>query len=220
MKRLMNFKWAILLLGLNILSALYFMLILPVDARVPMHWNLQGQIDGWASKSGALLFSYGFAVGLFLLMYLMPFYSPWYKKYQDRMEKIVPGITSILLLFMGALNFYAMWIAKSGFTESSVNMVMILIGALFILIGNILPKVPKNFFIGIKTPWTLTNEEIWYKTHRLGGMLFVLSGIMMILKGLILTQHRMFQEISGGIALIILLFPLLYSFILYRQKAK
>jgi uncharacterized membrane protein len=212
-----QFKWSLILLVINVIVMMYFALELPADARIPMHWNAQGEIDGWTSKLGAVAFHTGGAALLFLLMYLMPYYSPWYKKYEERMERVVPSITNILILFFTVIGGYAMLLAKNPDATDNPNMVLILIGFLFILLGNILPKVPKNFFIGIKTPWTLANDEVWLKTHRLGGGLFVISGFIMILKGLILTENQDFQTLTTVVAMAIVLYPLLHSFILFRR---
>ncbi len=211
-----HFKWSLILLVINVIVMLYFALELPADVRVPIHWNAQGEIDGWTSKLGAVAFHTGGAALLFLLMYLMPYYSPWYRKYEERMERVIPSITNILMLFFTLMGGYAMLLAGSPDETGNPNMVVILIGMLFILLGNILPKVPKNFFIGIKTPWTLASDEVWQKTHRLGGWLFVVSGLIMILKGMILTHNRDFQSATTVIAMAIVLYPLLHSFILYK----
>ncbi len=71
--------------------------------------------------------------------------------------------------------------------------------------------------MGIRTPWTLANEEVWIKTHRLGGWMFVFSGLIMVLNGFILTANKTLQEISGIFALVILLYPVLYSFLIFRK---
>ncbi len=220
MKKLLSFKWAFIIWGLNALSTLYFAWTLPGDVRVPMHWNAVGEIDGWASKAGGLGFSFGISTLLLLLMMLLPYYSPWYKRYRQRMEKVVPGLTAILLLFFSILGFYSLWIARSGNTESSISIILVLTGGLFILLGNIMPKVPKNFFIGFRTPWTLSSEEIWQKTHRIGGFAFVLGGLFMILKGLIWVDNAQYQQISMIGVLVILLYPALYSFLLYLRLNK
>ena len=87
------------------------------------------------------------------------------------------------------------------------------VGLLFVVIGNFLGKVRKNFFIGIRTPWTLASDEVWSRTHRLGGWMFVAGGIVMIVgafAGL---------PVLGVIAVVlaIALYPVLHSFLLYRR---
>ncbi len=219
MTKLSKFKWAILILVLQVIIVFYFAGILPADAKVPMHWNVNNQIDGWTGKTAGLAFGIGMNVFLFLLLYLMPWYSPWYRKYQERNESVLPQLCTTLVFFIALLSSYSLYVAKWG-EPKGVDMIMILIGFLFIFLGNLLPKVPKNFFIGIKTPWTLANEVIWDKTHRLGGIMFVISGIGMIKKGIFFTHNSLFQTTMTVLVFGMLLFPLLYSFILYKKLGK
>lgn len=219
MTRLSKFKWALAILGLQLIVVLYFAGILPADAKVPIHWNIRNQIDGWVGRNVGLAWGIGLNVLMFLLLYLMPWYSPWYRRYEERFERVVPALTAILLFFFGVISVYALYVAKWG-EPQGVNMILVLIGFLFICLGNLLPKVPKNFFIGIKTPWTLANETVWDKTHRLGGILFVVSGLIMILKGFVLAGHAAFQTGSAVLAFGLVLYPILYSFILYKRRGE
>jgi uncharacterized membrane protein len=161
----------------------------------------------------------GLNLALFLLLYLLNWYSPWYQKYAERFEKILPPLTTTLLACFSTLSLYSLYVAKWG-EVPGVKLILILIGLLFIFLGNMLPKVPKNLFVGIRTPWTIANELVWERTHRLGGWLFVLSGIVMILKGLILPGSALFQNVTTVLALGCLLYPMLHSFILYKKLVK
>ncbi|MCB5247432.1 MAG: SdpI family protein [Candidatus Cloacimonetes bacterium] len=219
MTRLKKYKWALLILALHLAGVLWFAARLPADARVPIHWNFQNQVDGWTSRGTGLIWGIGLNVVLFLLLYLLHWYSPWYKKYAERFEKILPPLTTTLLASFSALSLYSLYVAKWG-EVPGVNMVLILIGLLFLFLGNLLPKVPKNFFVGIRTPWTIASDAVWEKTHRLGGLLFVLAGLIMILKGFVLPQNPGFQNITTVLALGCLLYPALHSFILYKKKAR
>lgn len=218
MTKLTNYKWTLLVMLIHFMVLGYFAYSLPSDAQVPMHWNINNEIDSYSSKTSGLLFGLGMSLGMFLLMYLMPLYSPWYRKYEKRFERILPALTTVLVLFLALINVYSLYLAQSKIVPE-IQFILILIGLLFIFLGNLMPKTPRNFFIGIKTPWTLANDDVWQRTHRVGGKLFVLSGIIMILKGLILPHNYAFQQISGVIAMLILLFPLLYSFVIYKEKA-
>lgn len=219
MTRLLNFKWALIVMALHLIVLGYFAFILPVDTQVPMHWNINNEIDGYSGKTSALLFGAGLSLGLFLLMYLMPFYSPWYTKYEKRFESILPSLTTVLILFMALISSYSLYLAKTQ-VMPQIQFILILIGFLFIFLGNLMPKTPRNFFIGIKTPWTLANNDVWQRTHRMGGKLFALSGLILIIKGLILPNHYAFQQISGVAAMLILLLPLPYSFLLYKKRGE
>jgi uncharacterized membrane protein len=194
----------------------YFAYNLPADAQVPTHWNIKNEIDGYSTKTTALLLWSGLSIGLFLLLFLTPWYSPWYKKYEKRFERLLPPLTLVLVLFFALISVYSLYLAQTGVVPE-IQFMLILIGLLFIFLGNLMPKTPRNFFIGIKTPWTLGNEDVWQRTHRLGGWLFAISGLIMIAKGFILLHNSAFQEISGVVAMLILLFPLPYSLYIFKK---
>ena len=216
---ILKFKWSLLIIVLHLVIVAYFAVALPADVRIPMHWNIHNEIDGYSSKTVGLIWGLGFSLGIFLLMYLMPLYSPGWNKYRSRFEHFIPTLTAVLVLFFALIDIYSLYLAKTGIVPR-VQLILVLIGLLFIFIGNLLPKAPRNFFVGIRTPWTISNEDIWRKTHRLGGVIFVISGLIMIFKGFFFTTNQSFQELSGVFAILILLYPLLHSFILYRKIVK
>jgi uncharacterized membrane protein len=93
--------------------------------------------------------------------------------------------------------------------------VFVAVGLLLMVMGNFLGKVRKNFFLGIRTPWTLASDEVWAKTHRLGGWCFVVAGIFMAIMGVITPPSGMPWVI--GIIVAIALIPVVYSYIAYRR---
>ncbi|HNX37771.1 MAG TPA: SdpI family protein [Candidatus Cloacimonadota bacterium] len=220
MQRLLKYKWSLIVIVIQFIVTMFFVAQIPAGTKIPSHWNIQNEIDGWMSLNGALAFGLGLGIGMFLLMFLMPWYSPWYKKYEERFERVLPGLTFILVLFFALLNIYSLYLAWAGIKTAAFRIVFVMIGGLFIMLGNILPKIPKNFFIGIKTPWTLASDDIWQKTHRLGGLLFVISGLVMIVKGFIASGQREIHNLLAVIAFGMLLYPLVYSFILFRKQDK
>ncbi|PKN79519.1 MAG: hypothetical protein CVU48_04970 [Candidatus Cloacimonetes bacterium HGW-Cloacimonetes-1] len=217
MKRLKQFKWALIVLIAHIMIMMFFAVTLPRQTAVPMHWNIAGEIDGWASKYTALSFFLGINIFVFLMLYLTPLYSPWYKKNEERFERILPNLTTILVSFLGLISALSMYIAKTENRELSVNILMLLIGFMFIALGNLMPKVPRNFFIGIRTPWTIANDEVWLRTHRIGGVTFVISGILISLKSFILINSATFQTAVMAAAFVILMYPIAYSFVIYKK---
>jgi uncharacterized membrane protein len=204
---------------LHLAAVIWFAVELPSDAKVPFHWNIKNEIDGWTGKTFGLWWGIGINFVMFLLIYLMHWYSPWYKKYSERFEKVLPALTLTLITCFSVLSLYSLAIAKWGDLQG-MNIIMVLIGLLFIFLGNLLPKVPKNFFVGIRTPWTLADESVWDRTHRLGGMLYVIAGVLMLVKGFLLAGNSVFQIGSAIIALALLLYPLVYSFIIYKKLGK
>lgn len=220
MKRLLRYKWSIVVIILHLIVMAWFLGQLPAEARVPSHWNARGEIDGWMSRSGSIIFGMSMSLGIFLLLYMMPLYAPRYRKHKDRLEKLLPWLSFVLVLFFALINIYSLYLGKMGGGSQGFQFIYILIGLLFIILGNLMPKVPNNFFIGIRTPWTLSNEEVWQKTHRLGGWSFVISGLIMAGIAFVPIELNALHQILTVLTLLILLFPVLYSFILYRRLMK
>lgn len=93
-----------------------------------------------------------------------------------------------------------------------------LVGIMFIIMGNYMGKIRPNWFMGIRTPWTLSSDEVWNKTHRLGGKLFVLAGALLILVAFLPGSVTLVTLIIGVAAVVII--PTVYSFILFKREKK
>lgn len=217
MKRLLKYKWSLVILVLHLAVVLWFAAKLPTDAKVPIHWNIKYEVDGWVGRTAGLVWGIIMNFALFLLIYLLHWYSPWYKKYAERFEKVLPALSATLLFCFAALSIYSLYVAIWP-EPSGVNLVAVLVGMLLMLTGNLMPKVPKNFFIGIRTPWSIASDRVWDKTHRLGGLLYVLGGFILFLKGFVLVSNSLFQGVTTVIFIILLLYPALHSFILFKLE--
>jgi len=90
------------------------------------------------------------------------------------------------------------------------------IGALFVVLGNLLPRFRSNFFIGIRTPWTLSSESVWARTHRVGGYLMVLIGLLLFVAGLVGSARWLLVAVGGSSTLVIVV--LVYSYVLWRAE--
>lgn len=180
--------------------------------QVPVHWNAAGEIDGYGSKLTGALFGPGLAVFTWLLIWAVPRISP--KGFGTGEFADVVGIIQVALVaFMVSIGGL-MLLAAFGEPVAIERIIPIAVGALLLLLGNYMGKMRKNFFIGIRTPWTLASDEVWARTHRLGGYLFVIAGIGMMVAGL--------AGYAGAAVLVVLplaagLIPVVYSFIAYRQ---
>lgn len=154
---------------------------------IPMHWNFAGEIDGYGSKFIGVFMSPVIMLALWLGMMYLPKIDPKKENYK-KFDKSYRVIQSILLIFFFIIQIMVIFSAMG--YEVTVNKVMpIVMGILMVLIGNYLPKAKSNFFYGIKTPWTLSSEVSWKKTHRLGGKLFVLSGLISIVSQFIFNVN-------------------------------
>jgi uncharacterized membrane protein len=178
---------------------------------MPTHWNAAGQVNGWMPKFwGAFLFPIMMAA-LWLVFLALPRISP--RGFE--MEPFWPawGVFKVtiqaLLLFMGILVLRA---AKAG-GELSQTALFASLGVLFVVMGNLLGKVTRNFFVGIRTPWTLASEEVWYRTHRLAGKLFVAAGLFVVAAALL--GQRVWPIVTAvGLAGLV---PVIYSYVIYRK---
>jgi len=194
------------------LASVYFYSIFP--EQVPIHWNLAGEIDGWGSKTTGTFMMPVIMLGMYLLFLGLPYLDPRQKRY-EQFSKVYHGFKAIMLLFM-AIIYFLIGANILGYNAPIEIWMPILIGALFILIGNYLSKVKSNWFVGIRTPWTLSSEEVWNKTHRMGGKLFIVGGLLMMLMPFLAEQIQIYLLIF--IVLLVSLGNMGYSFWIYKKK--
>lgn len=184
--------------------------------RVPIHFNLEGEADDWGSKNfmaGMILL---LTLGMNLLLLVIPNIDP--KEKLSRMGNKYQQLRFLLSLFMASLSVFIVYSAKSGSLENS-NFINLLIGALFIALGNYFQAIKPNYFIGIRTPWTLESETVWKKTHRLGGRLWVLGGMVMCISALITSPKLRLAVFLATVAVVVLI-PVIYSFIEQRKERR
>ncbi len=214
-----KFKWCFVIIIIQIIASLYLGLSLPEDAKIPCHWNIKGEIDGYCDKwTGVLVFP-AINLAILLLMIALPYISVRYKNARQRFEKVIPGLATIIIFFFAGIHIYMILLAKEILNPSG-NIIFYLIGLMFIMLGNLFPKIPSNFFAGIRTPWTLSSELVWRKTHRLGGIGFIIGGLIMILIPLFWKNSQSALIIMFILVMIVCLYPVLYSFILYKKEEK
>ncbi|MBU1036550.1 SdpI family protein [Patescibacteria group bacterium] len=204
----------ILIVLISIVLGFYFYSVFP--DQVPVHWNVAGEIDRWGSKfEGAWLMPL-IAIGMYILFLILPIIDPRKEKY-NQFAKIYLLFRMLILLMM--LGIYLIASLNSLGHNIRVEVwIPIVIGLSFIIIGNYMGKIKSNWFLGIRTPWTLSSETVWNKTHRLGGKLFMLMGILLIITPL-LPYHNIFFVLIIPV-LIISLIPVVYSYLLYRKEKK
>lgn len=179
--------------------------------QVPTHWNAAGEIDGYSSRLTGVLMGPALAAGILLLMWLIPLISP--RGYRtESFQSVVNVIQVVLVAFMVAMGGIII-AAGLGRNLSVETIVPIGTGLLFIVLGNYMGKIRKNFFIGIRTPWTLASDEVWARTHRLGGYLFVAAGAILV----VMPVFGIGVMAVVAASLIAGLVPVVYSFVAYRR---
>ncbi len=179
--------------------------------QVPTHWNIDGEIDGYMSKPwGVYLLPIISTVTSLLLMFLPVVAPKGFKLDAARnVYEIIVLVVAVFMLGVMLLSFHA---ALDKSTDMNQWM-MVGMGTLFVVLGNYLSKVPKNFFLGIRTPWTLASDEVWYKTHRLGSWIFVLVGVLVIVGGFLSWPFNWMIGLLIAAGLI----PFFYSLVIYKK---
>jgi len=214
-----KFWLSIIILIVQVILALYLSSYIADDAKIPSHWNIQGEIDGYSSKWTAVLLFAGINILLFIFMLALPYISIRYRNAPERFSRMVPLITNIVIFFFAVIHIYTLLIGAE-LVSANGCFIYYALGLMFILLGNILPKMPSSFFIGIRTPWTLSSESVWRKTHKVGGICFVVSGLLMIFITAIWGNNATAITIMFVQFLLLVLYPVAYSFFLYKNSDK
>ncbi len=217
----MNKKFwiSIVIIIVQLALALYLSSFIENDAKVPSHWNIRGEIDGFTGKWTAILLFPGINILMFVIMLSLPFISVRYRKTPERFSHMVPLITNIVIFFFAVIHIYTLLLGAE-LVSATGSFIFYALGLMFILLGNILPKMPSSFFIGIRTPWTLSSEYVWRKTHKVGGICFVLSGLLMIFIPAIWGNNATAFTLMFILFIALMSYSVLYSFILFKKKEK
>lgn len=181
------------------------------------HWGINDQVNGTMPKIWGVFLMPIMSIGLLVLFIVIPSIDPL-KANIAKFRNIFNLFILFTMLFL--LYVYSLSLAWNlGFTGFKMSLSLLpAIGLLFILVGFMLRKAKRNFFVGIRTPWTLSSDKVWDETHRVGSVLFVLSGILALI-GCLFGDLNAFWFIF--IPLITsTIFLVLYSYVLYRQEAK
>lgn len=201
---------------LAVLVASWVMLLLSYGSlpeRMPVHWNLHGVVDVWGDKKWAALLLSGIITLTVGLVFVLPAISPAGFRLDGARRalfKLMFWIASYLLAIQ-CLTYQA-----SLHPDIQVSRWFLLAtGGLFVVVGNLLGKFPKNFFVGVRTPWTLASDAIWDKTHRLTRVTFVLAGLLLMSACWLDYLAGWLLGAALGLAVLV---PVAYSFIAYRRQ--
>ena len=182
--------------------------------QIPSHFNMQGEVDGYTAKPwGAFLMplTMAFVVAIFAAL---PRISPKGYEIDPRSRAFSAFLlaTLVVLLFVHV----ATLLVALGYAVPTNVLLPLFLGAMFAALGNYLTKVPRNFFIGIRTPWTLADEDVWYCTHRIGGRTFVVAGLLLMVIGPFLRGDAV-PVFAGVVIAAAAAIPLVYSYVTYRK---
>lgn len=206
--------WAVI--AIQIIVAMYGFVVLP--DRVPIHWGINGQANGYGPKwVGTFLYPL-LSIGIYVLIRALLAAGPRLGGRQSTTANlriariIVVGIVLFMLIIQLLTTAASLGL---GFDQTMV--VMLALSVLFIFLGNYMGKMRRNFWMGIRTPWTIANSVVWERTHRLGGWLFVAVGLIGIPCSFI-PPLRLWGIVVPLIAVIVFLY--IYSYVIYQQQMR
>jgi uncharacterized membrane protein len=182
-----------------------------LPATVPLHWNAHGQVNGWGPKWSLFLWGPAMMAGIVLLFWALPWLSPRHFEV-DSFRATYLYIMLVLVALMGYTSVLIL-AASLGIMVDISRAVIGGVSLLVALMGNVLGKVRRNFYIGVRTPWTLANEHVWNATHRFAGRTFFAGGLVGLACALLGAPFWLaFAAILTGALL-----PAVYSLIIYKQ---
>lgn len=182
--------------------------------KVSSHWDSNGEVNGYMSKFWGIFLSPLILLGIYLLFLIIPKIDPL----KNNIKKF-RGYYDLFILIIALFLFYIFILTIITNLGYSFNMTMALMpamGALFFYIGIIMKKLKRNWFMGIRTPWTLSNDEVWNKTHKLGATLFKIIGVIVILGILFPSKYVIWIILIPVLASTVWL--VLYSYLEYKKS--
>ena len=211
----MNKKLLIMLLIVAVSFALSGYFYEQMPDKMASHWNASGNVDGYMSKDAMMLFIPVMNAGLLLLFTLIPKIDPLKKnigKFRDYYDNFI----MIILAFMAYIHFMTI-IWNLGYSYNMNFVVIPGVAALFYYAGVLMEHSEKNWFIGMRTPWTMSSEKVWKKSNKLAGKVFKASAFMFLLLLLLPAEFML----AGVLAIIAVSFyPVIYSYFEYQKEAR
>ena len=197
--------------------ALWAASLAPAGMELPTHWNAAGEVDDTMPALQALLFPAGLALFVGLLFAIIPALEPL----QDRLEGSAPLLRAAWVGTIGLMVAIQAIIAAPIFGfEPGVGAILALVGLLLIVLGNMMPKSRPGFFVGIRTPWTITDADNWVATHRLGGKLFMAAGVAICLAGLVDMPGNVRMSVTIGAVMAASVIAIGYSWWFWQRKSQ
>ena len=210
-KTMVRLMWAI-----STLPAIVTMFVFDrLPEEIPMHWNIYGEIDAWYPKFPWAFMIPVIGILITIMVTVLPRIDPKKENY-ERFKAQYFIIRLILVVFFGIMQMVIISISLGATFIKVDTIVKLMIGILFIVLGNLMPKFKQNYFVGIKTTWTLANEVVWAKSHRHGGFVWFITGFVMSVLAFLPGK-------GSAVAYFALIFiasiePILYSWIQFKRQ--
>ncbi|WP_243524971.1 SdpI family protein [Bacillus pseudomycoides] len=203
--------FAIILISITLLAWVIAWPHLP--NTIATHWS-GGTADGFSSKLTGMMSMVGIMIGCYVFLNVLQKIDPKKENYEKFSKALMMINNSLLVvLFIGNIDIITNGLGYKLFINRVPEL---LVGILFLIIGNYLPQCKPNFFVGMRNPWTLSNEEVWRKTHRFSGKVFVVLGLVMIVSIVVPADWRSYMMFAMILIAVVLTNG--YSYILYKKE--
>ncbi len=203
-----------IVVGLMFAIAAWAWVQIPAGTQVPIHWNASFEPDGYGSKAVGLLLMPAITGLIALLLAAIPRLDPK----GENIRRSMPAYRALWIALM--IFFFLMYVAMVasifGRAPNAFQLIPVGIGVLFIILGNYMGKIRPNYMFGVRTPWTLSSDLAWNKTHRLAGWLFVLLGLLTILSTFAANETLWLWVMLGGV-LVMLVVVTVYSYKVWKD---
>jgi len=204
----------IFILGMILISLIIGISFYPqMPEKMAFHWNLEGHVDRYVSKFWGLFFEPFISIGLFLLFLVIPKIDPL-RQNIEKFRKYYDGFVVLVIAFL----FYLYLLTIFWNIDIRFSMIQFLapaFGILFYGCGILTENAKRNWFIGIRTPWTLSSEKVWEKTHRIGGKLFKVAGVVALF-GVFFQSYALFFILIPVI--LVAAYTVVYSYLEYQKR--
>jgi uncharacterized membrane protein len=184
-----------------------------LPSEVVTHWGIDGHPDGWASPLTAVLMFPAIGLLLLVVFWVLPRIDPRREAYTATSSPYWI-VANIVMLVIAVLHIVVLGNAL-GWAIQIPILVPVMIGGLFVVIGVLMPRMQPSWFMGIRTPWTLSSDEVWARTHRMGGKFWVGAGVLLALAAL---GGRFWLYLGIGGAVFAVLAPVVYSWRIWRDR--
>lgn len=196
------------------LSAISTLIVFPsLPQQMPAHWNAAGEVDWYAPKWVSLIL--GFIPLLLFGLFYLSGKTKWGQENLEKNRKTASIIIGTTALFLTVIH----WVAILYGTGYQIDMPLVIklgVGLLFVTVGNYLPKVKPNMMLGLRLPWTLKSEAVWYRTHRVAGWVFTLMGLAFV--GLAFVNHELTAYVLLPVLFLSLSGTIFYSWRISKKQ--
>jgi uncharacterized membrane protein len=186
-----------------------------LPGQIPSHWDINGEVNGYMAKPWGVLIVPLVMIPMTALLFLLPRIDPLRENYA-KFQRYYDGFILIFAAFLFIVQLQIiLW--GLGYQISPTVLFPLIIGALFVYIGFLLEHAEQNWFVGIRTPWTLSSPTVWKKTHARGGTLFKIAGIVAI-AGVLFGRYSLWFVLVPVIAVSVYL--VVYSYLEFQRERR